>query len=344
MPELSNIIMESLPEAAVLVRRWRLEAVNSTAAYYLPELREGGPLPETLRPLMSGQAVGGTFAAGGNTYMFSRIEGEEEGEAMLLFRPAPQTALTDSQLDGTLRQLRQLLGELMAQCGGQRPAEEGAVQKSLHRMFRLLDNVEFLRACTGGGGSYWNPVTMDLAGLCRQAVEGASSILREIGVRVVWDGPQTLLLSGDPALLRRMLLELISNSARAVGRGEMWLRLRSQGDRAILTLSDSGASVTQQQLAAMLEQNPGHGLPLPGQGAGLGMAIIRQIVTLHRGAMLIEWSQGAPTVIISLPAGLSDARTQVQTPPLQRDGGLSPLLVALSDLLPPVLFEQEGRD
>ena len=344
MPELTSIMMESLPEAAILVRHWRLESLNSTAAYYLPDLREGGLLPETLRPLAAGQAMGGTFTAGGNTYTFRRVEGEEEGEFVLLFRPAPQTALTDSQLDGTLRQLRQLLGELMVQCGGPRPAEEGAVQKNLHRLFRLVDNVEFLRACTGGGGLYWNPVTLDLAGLCRQTVEGSSSVLQEIGVRVIWDGPQSLLLSGDSELLRRMLLELISNSARAVGHGEVWLRLRSQGDRAILSLSDSGVSVTQQQLAAMLEQNPGHGLPLPGQGAGLGMAIIRQIVALHRGAMLVEWSQGAPTVILSLPAGLSDTRTQVRTPPLQRDGGLSPLLVALSDLLPAALFEQEGQD
>lgn len=73
------------------------------------------------------------------------------------------------------------------------------------------------------------------------------------------------------------------------------------------------------------------------------MAIVRQIVTLHRGAMLVEWSQGSPAVVISLPISPLEPRTEVNAPALQRDGGMSPLLVALSDLLPPVMFE-EDRD
>ena len=343
MPDLNNFHMESMPEAAVLVRRWLVESANALARHYLPALEPGRPLPRELRPLIEIHSDGGTFTAGRSTYQFRRTNGEEEGDALLLFCPAPQTALTDGQLDGALRQLRQLLSELMAQCGSQ-PQSAGAVQKSLHRMFRLLDNLELLRACSGGGGLYLRPVTLDLAGLCRQTSEEANTVLREIGVSVACETPASLLISGDPELLRRMLLELIANSARAAGHGTVWLRLRPQGDRAVLTISDSGAPLTQRQLAAMLEQDAGDQLPLPGQGAGLGMAVVRRIAALHQGAVLVEWSHGAPTVIFSLPAGPGEARTQVQTPALQRDGGLSPLLVALSDLLPAALFEQEGRD
>ena len=155
--------------------------------------------------------------------------------------------------------------------------------------------------------------------------------------------PASLLIPGDPQLLQRMMLELVSNSARAIGRGEIFLRLRQQGDRAVLSLSDTGDLPSPRQLSAMLEQDTDQGVPMPGQGAGLGMAIVRQIVTLHRGAMLVEWSQGSPAVVISLPISPLEPRTEVNAPALQRDGGMSPLLVALSDLLPPVMFE-EDRD
>lgn len=43
------------------------------------------------------------------------------------------------------------------------------------------------------------------------------------------------------------------------------------------------------------------------------------------------------------PAGAQE-RLAVRTPEVQQDGGLSPLLVELSDVLPPQLFGQEGLD
>ena len=342
MPDLSNIMVEAMPEGAVLIRRWRTERFNEEARLAFPGLREGGPLPEALRPMLTGEALGGTFSAGGSTYSFRRAVGEEAGEFLILFRPAPQTTLTDSQLDGLLRQLRELLGGLMVQWDGGR--QGSAAQKGLHRMFRLIDNLQFLRDCAGAGELRFSPVTMDLAGLCRQTAEAAGTVLREIGVQVDWEGPASLLIPGDPELLRRMLLELIANAARSAGRGQLRLRLRAQGDRALLSLSDSGSAATRRQLAAMLEGGGGEELPLPGQGAGLGLAVVREIAALHDAAMLVEWSEGAPAVVLSFPAGAGEARTPVRGPALQRDGGLSPLLVALSDLLPPALFEQEGRD
>ena len=340
--EFSNSIIEALPEAAVLVRRWRTGAFNTLAGQYVPGLREGERLPEALRPLLDISSDGGIFTAGQSVYAFRRVKGEGEGELLLLFRPAPQTALTGDQLDGALRQFRQLMAELMTQLDG-KGDNRGGVQKSLHRMFRLLDNLDLLRACSEGEPPF-SPVAMDLAGLCRQTAEAAGTVLREIGVSLTCDAPASLLISGDPELLRRMLLELLANAAKALGHGRVWVQLRAMGSRAVLTVSDNGRAVSPRQLAALLEQDGGEALPLPGQGAGLGMAVVRRIAALHRGALMVEWSSGAPAVILSLPAGPGEGRTQVSTPRLQRDGGFSPLLVALSDLLPAGLFRQEARD
>ena len=53
MADLSKITVESLPEAALLVRRWRVAQANAAARHYIPALREEGPLPQGLRPLLS---------------------------------------------------------------------------------------------------------------------------------------------------------------------------------------------------------------------------------------------------------------------------------------------------
>lgn len=49
--------------------------------------------------------------------------------------------------------------------------------------------------------------------------------------------------------------------------------------------------------------------------------------------MLVEWGEKAPVILISLPAGAQE-RLAVRTPEVQQDGGLSPLLVELSDVRP----------
>ena len=57
MPDLSNIMVEAMPEGAVLIRRWRTERFNEEARLAFPGLREGGPLPEALRPMLTGEAA-----------------------------------------------------------------------------------------------------------------------------------------------------------------------------------------------------------------------------------------------------------------------------------------------
>ena len=140
-----------------------------------------------------------------------------------------------------------------------------------------------------------------------------------------------------------MLLGLISNSVQTMRGGVVLLSLRRQGDRAVLSLTDSGERPSDRQVAALLQQDTDQAIPQPGQGAGLGLSVVRHIAALHRGTMLVEWGEKAPVILISLPAGAQE-RLAVRTPEVQQDGGLSPLLVELSDVLPPQLFGQEGLD
>lgn len=342
MPELDHLLLNAFPEAAVLALQGKIAAANQMARHYLPQLEEGAPLPPFLSP--AGVAGAGTFTAGLSTYSFSSTHTEEG--TLILFRPAPQTALTDAQLDGVLRQLRQFMGELLTELGAlPGDGERNAFHKSFYRMFRLVDNLEMMRAADGAQGLSFHPAVIDLAGLCRQLADQAAPLLQEGGISLICDVPMaSLLIPGDSQLLQRMVLELIANAARAGGQGEVAVRLRTQSGRALITVSDSGPAPTQRQLAAMLQQDSDRYIPAPGAGAGLGLSLVRHIVSLHQGSMLVDAGAGALRVILSLPTGPLDPRVTVKSPALQRDGGLSPLLVALSDVLPAGLFGQAGLD
>jgi hypothetical protein len=335
-------ILDAFPEAALLTDQGLVTAANPMARHYLPQLEPGAPVPSYLLLPPDGPSAG-QFTAGLSVYSF-RCTQLPEGQ-LVLFSPAPQTALTDTQLDGVLRQLRGFLSEFLVEAESLPPEEKADFSRSFYRMFRLVDNLDQMRLAGGKEGMPFRPVTMDLAGLCRQTVGEAETLFRGTGIQLDYQSSRpSLLIPGDPQLLRRLLLELLSNAIRAAGQGVISLRLRSVANRAVLTLTHSGPAPTQRQVAAMLQQDADAGLPPPGAGAGLGLPLVRHIAALHGGAFLVECGQGAPTMLLSLPTGPLSPRVTVSTPTLQRDGGLSPLLVALADVLPPRIFQEAEAD
>ena len=55
--------------------------------------------------------------------------------------------------------------------------------------------------------------------------------------------------------------------------------------------------------------------------------------------MLLERREsGALLSVVSLPTGPLDARLEVRSPRIEDTGGLSPVLVELSDVLPQAMF------
>lgn len=349
MSETILSLLDSFPEGVIQVRQGVVLRANPMARRYLPQLSEGAALPDCLVLPKNATTGAGSFTFGPSTYTFScALAGED---TIVFFRPAPQNALTGAQLDGALQQLRSFLGEFLAEVGPlTQNREEGAslpcaaFGKSFHRAFRLVGNLEYMQQSTTGSVPFQS-LTLDLDGLCRQVVEQARGPLEAAGIALDYEGEGNgLLIPGDAALLKRLILGLMANSARATQEGRITLALRRSGSRALLTLSDNGPLPDQRQLEAMLQQGGTQDIPLPSQGAGLGLSIARDIVALHRGSLLIQWGQSSPTIVVSLPTGPLDPRTGVGTPRVQRDGGLDPVLVELSDVLPAHLFALDSLD
>ena len=81
---------------------------------------------------------------------------------------------------------------------------------------------------------------------------------------------------------------------------------------------------------------------LPGDGAGMGLAIARHIVELHQGTLLLgERDGGGMLALVSLPTGPLRMDLAVHTPAPEAAGGISPVLMELADVLPLSLFHLE---
>ena len=251
-------------------------------------------------------------------------------------------ASSASRWGGLLNNL-QLLSQDLSGTGSPTDRRLASINRNFYQMLRLVNNLEFLRDTKSQSGVAFSPVTMDLAGLCRHTAEDTAPLLAQAGIQLRYQ-PSTegLLIPGDAALLSRMLLGLLSNAAKAAPSGTVLLTLRRWGDRAVLTCTNSGSTPDDGQLSALLEGASPHLLPEPGEGAGMGLPIIRHIVALHGGTLLLERREpGGLAATVSLPTGPLSMDLTLSTPAPERSGGLSPLLVELSDVLPSSLYQPE---
>lgn len=342
MEHIDITILHAIPHPALLARGDRVSACNAAACDLFQALVPGQPLPE---PLAGLDAADGLVCAGGGSWHFTASPMGED--TLYLLHPAHAGAeLSAAQLDGVLRRLREQMGQLilsaqhMTQEMDIPPHQFTLIDRSLCQMLRLVNHVDLLRQLESDERPL-RRMPLDLAGLCRELCVSAAPLLQLAGVELEYDAPlPTVLLRGDDQLLTMLVLELLSNAARSAGKGgKVVLTLDRRGRRALLTLSDTGRDDGRSLAQLLAGDPPGDRIPRPGEGAGLGLTLAQRVVALHQGALLMDRREGAGlTVTVALPLDAEDSTLPVRTPIPDSDGGLSPVLVALSDLLPAEAF------
>ena len=114
-----------------------------------------------------------------------------------------------------------------------------------------------------------------------------------------------LTVPGVAKLLRRAVRNLLEN-ARRYGAGEVTLRLKQEGDFAVLQVCDRGPGVPQDLQARIFE--PFYRLPGASErdgGVGLGLALVKSIAERHGGTVhCTNMPEGGACFEIRLPGAL----------------------------------------
>ena len=156
-------------------------------------------------------------------------------------------------------------------------------------------------------GKDFNFETLDLADLVREAV-----LADPEGLQWKWPArvrlPETpVRVLADANKLRQALGNVLSNAYKySPAGGEVAIGFIEAPGEVGIVVSDQGFGMTPEQTARVCERfyraNPSSTIP----GTGLGMSIVQEIVTLHRGRLDIRSAPGAgTTVTLWLPAGTS---------------------------------------
>ena len=146
------------------------------------------------------------------------------------------------------------------------------------------------------------PVSLDQ--ITWQALADAAETARAQGLSIR-PGLAAAPACGDPSLLSELAGNLIGNAVKH-NCPDGWIAAgtRTEGDRVILEVSNSGQRIAGTDLDGLLEPFRRAGQQRTGNGAGLGLSIVRAIVTAHGGELGLRAPAGGGLVVrVSLPAG-----------------------------------------
>jgi signal transduction histidine kinase/ActR/RegA family two-component response regulator len=180
-----------------------------------------------------------------------------------------------------------------------------AVHRNSLRLLKLVNALlDFSR--TEAGTAQVNPRPTDLATLTRDVASAFHSTIERGGLAYEVDCPSL----PSPVLVDRdmwetIVLNLLSNAFKFTLAGTIRVELRQVGQDVRLVVRDTGVGIPASDVPHVFERFR----TVPGangrtqEGSGIGLALVQELVQLHRGHVTVESRLGQGTVFtVSLPA------------------------------------------
>ena len=203
------------------------------------------------------------------------------------------------------------------------------IRRQVGHMANLLDDL-FDVTRIREGKLRLRPSRLELGGLLRDAVDGGRPAAERAGQILVLEVPaEPIHVEGDPVRLAQVFGNLLSNASRYTAQGgEIRVEARRMEASAIVTVSDNGAGIPREMLPRVFDMfAQAEGAADGGGGLGVGLALVKRLVELHRGAVSVE--SGGPgrgsrfTVTLPLaverrrsprPIGSPDSAARLESP------------------------------
>jgi signal transduction histidine kinase/ActR/RegA family two-component response regulator len=160
------------------------------------------------------------------------------------------------------------------------------MERQISHLIRLVDDLlEVSRITRGVIDVQREP--LDLAFVVRAAIDTSRPVLEAAGHELTVELPaEPITIAGDAVRLTQVFGNLLTNAAKYTNAGgHMWLTVRKEQDRAIISVRDNGIGIPSAQLASVFDmfmQVDRSNRRTQG-GLGIGLTLVRSLVSMHGG-------------------------------------------------------------
>jgi signal transduction histidine kinase len=186
-----------------------------------------------------------------------------------------------------------------------------SIGRETEKLAQLVDNIlDFAKLESGRPVFALRPI--DLADVAREALETFRPRLDDQGFKVEVEIPEHLpSVLGDARALTHCVLNLLDNAAKySRERREIRLSAGSRGGRVTISVADRGIGIASGDQQKVFEKfvRLETGLVHDVKGAGLGLALVHQIMRAHHGRVEVVSTPGeGSTFTLVLPVAGEDA-------------------------------------
>ena len=133
---------------------------------------------------------------------------------------------------------------------------------------------------------------VDLKAISRDAADAARALADAAGVELsVRIDAAPLTVDGDPTRLQQIQVNLLSNATKYTPRGgHVWLEVEADGREAVIRVRDDGTGIPPDMLHSVFDLfvQSSRTLDRSAGGLGLGLTLVRALVSMHGGSVAVE--------------------------------------------------------
>lgn len=234
--------------------------------------------------------LAGTFDA-----MLARLEDSFRRERQF-------TADASHELRTPLAAMQAILGVVLE---GERPAAEYRLAlvdlaEETDRLRGLVQDLLRLAHAEGGTSLLREPVA--LSDLLTDVADSLRPLAEEKGLTLHCQIAEDLALNGNTDELVRLFVNLLDNAIQYTERGEITLTAGAAGNQLVVEIGDTGIGIPREHLPHIFDRFYRVEPARSSGGAGLGLAIAKQIVQAHSGTLEVRSAPGAgSTFTVHIP-------------------------------------------
>ncbi len=156
---------------------------------------------------------------------------------------------------------------------------------------------------------------IDVSSFTRGLMNSVRRYAEDRGLKVICDvSPELDSIWADPDKLEKVFLNLLFNSIKFTpAGGEVRLTGLRQDEKAVFRISDSGMGIQKEHLDHLFERfwQADTSAHRKYQGAGIGLALVKELVEAHGGSVVAESEVGRGTTMsVHLPIGRAEAAAE----------------------------------
>jgi PAS domain S-box-containing protein len=208
------------------------------------------------------------------------------------------------------------------------------MERQVSHMVHLIDDLLDV-ARISGGKLELKKEAADLRSVLSSAVETSLPLIESGRHALSVELPEHAVPAEvDVTRIAQVVANLLNNAAKYTPPGgRIGLRLRVEGEQALIAVSDNGIGIPQEALSTVFEMfsQVGHHLERSQGGLGIGLSLVRRLVDLHGGTVAAD--SGGPgtgsvfTVRLPLASGREGVRVEPAPPAPEQRAGLARILV-----------------